>query len=124
MNSAHQIPENNYSPTMLKSSILVMLLISAILIVMAPDNLSARDSLNVSERDSVRVIKFQSRKNIPQHILALPSTIWTQLYKPLGEIVIWGESNRIDRRVLNILMNEYRTAGIFPIASIGGKNNF
>lgn len=124
MNSAHQIPENNYSPTMLKSSILVMLLISAILIVMAPDNLSARDSLNVSERDSVRVIKFQSRKNIPQHILALPSTIWTQLYKPLGEIVIWGESNRIDRRVLNILMNEDRTAGIFPIASIGGKNNF
>ncbi len=67
------------------------------------------------------MIRFESRKNPLRRVLSLPRDVWTLAYKPLGEFVIWGERVRIDQRVLNFLLTEDRTAGVLPLATVGGN---
>lgn len=72
-------------------------------------------------QDSVKVIRFESKKDPLQRILSLPRDIWTIAYNPLGNFIIWGEKVRIDQRIANFFLTDDRSAGVFPLATAGGN---
>lgn len=89
----------------------------------SPQLISATEGVveDTLRRDSVKVVRFESKKSPIQRVLALPRDVWTLAYYPLGKFVIWGERVRVDQRVLNFLLTEDRTAGVLPLATVGGN---
>ncbi|HQV31856.1 MAG TPA: BamA/TamA family outer membrane protein [Calditrichia bacterium] len=75
--------------------------------------------------DHPNLLPYRTQRSWYNHLLALPSTIWTLPWKPIGESIIWMEQNRIDERLIAIFFNA-DTIGLrlFPIATIGGSTPF
>lgn len=67
------------------------------------------------------LVPYRTRKSLLVHFFALPAKIWRLLWTPLGETIIWVEQNRVHQKVINFFLNDERTAGFFPLLSLGGK---
>jgi outer membrane translocation and assembly module TamA len=87
-------------------------------------NLFATEKAVVIEQQAVAettaVEPYRSRYSLARRLLALPSRLWQTIWWPLGQVIIWEERTAFHQRMLNFLLNDARTAGFYPIATLGG----
>ena len=70
------------------------------------------------------LIPYRSRKSLFAHFVSLPARVWRLIWTPIGTTIVWIEQDKIPAKKLEILVNEDRTAGVLPLATVGGDTPY